>query len=138
MSTRLAEKLLEMLSPETRWLVEAEIERGGRSSDIRQIRDEPMNLTRQEIEALIDSLDAWERESAPSELVESQVAMLMEITVPPEQVAQAKADFAKVLNTRKQNHRTRKERSIMLKAKLLGMRDGLEADSFLNAASEGK
>lgn len=89
-------------------------------------------LTRQEIDVLIEALDSWECKDFAGEMV----AMIFGSAIP--KGSEARKEYEGVargeMEKRKAEAKIRKERSILLKAKLIQLRDSNEAGAFLQSA----
>lgn len=84
-------------------------------------------LSTQDINTLIEALDSWEHKDAMEELA----ATIAEKMVPIDKLGAASREFADGRKKRAADKVVRKERSIMLKAKLLRIRDGQSADALM-------
>lgn len=93
-------------------------------------------LTVKEYEILIDALDEWEDscDHNPTDLIgEALGALLGKAT--PEQQAKLKEKLDRKMAEHEMEHRSRKETSALLKAKLIGLKNSaliLEATSQIN------
>jgi hypothetical protein len=92
-------------------------------------------LTRQDLDDLIDAVEAWENSGDAGEMAADLMgAMLCRGDDPKMKAEVERATFERKREL-KAKKRIRKERSIMLRAKLLQIRDGVEADSLLADSS---
>lgn len=89
-------------------------------------------LTRKEINTLIDALEAWENKDMAGELISGMMeAMIFSNLedIPPE----AKSDIQRIKRDNKreleQRRIDRKEESLILKAKLLSIRQSIDSES---------
>ncbi len=95
-----------------------------------------MNLSKQELNTILEALEAWESKDLAGELIESILTAALgkssgqqsfiEQTMKP--MKAKRAEEAKV----------RKERSVLLRAKLIGIRDAMEVDQLFDEATSGK
>ena len=96
-----------------------------------------MELTKQDIQVLLEAIDVWIRKDFAGNLMGSLMGSLICGNNPKskaefeekEKELQAKAEAEK---------QCREEQAIGLKAKLLSLRDSLEADAFVESATQGK
>lgn len=84
-------------------------------------------LDHDDINVLIEALEAWEHKDAAAEVMSGFVSAML---------PHADERLAKMKRERESATRIRKERSVFLKAKLLTMRDGIEAEEFSRAATQ--
>jgi hypothetical protein len=89
-----------------------------------------MELTKQDYELLLQSLDSWEKDVGDGLGGTIMMAVIGD-RMPPEERAKAEAEINKKEQKRKAEMQHRKERCIMLKAKLLTLRDGMAAEEFI-------
>lgn len=90
-----------------------------------------MELTKQDIDVLIESLDCWEQKDFSGDLMSAILGGMIPMR-DPEMKAKYEADRAAEKVKGERDRKNRKERSIMLKAKLLSIRDSTEAAALLN------
>lgn len=91
------------------------------------------NLAGSEIELLMEALDAWEREPTGTRLM---VGMLsMGLASSEEQAEAAKQRCLEGMDEGATEVKGRKERVILLKAKLIGMRDAVEIDALCESVT---
>lgn len=91
-------------------------------------------LTREDIDVLIEATEAWESKDAAGELMGD---LLQGMLSRGDEKTLAEMKQRKMEETRKreQEKKLRKERSIILRAKLISLRDSMDADSLLKEAS---
>lgn len=92
-------------------------------------------LTRQDLDTLIEAVEAWEREDAFGDMMGD---MLTSLVCRDDPIAKAKIEEerAKQKIERDQKRTTKKERGIMLRAKLIQLRDSADADRLLADAAQ--
>jgi hypothetical protein len=92
-------------------------------------------LTRQDLDDLIDAVESWETAGQSGEMVAD---LLGAVIVSGDANPRTKAEIEKAAKERKRRYeiktRLRKDRSIMLRAKLIQIRDGVQADALLRDA----
>jgi transcriptional regulator of met regulon len=89
------------------------------------------DFTRDEIENLLEALDSWVQSLTSNSLL---IAMLgMGLSKDEESAKKRMDDFANDTDKRQQEVKTRSEQAILLKAKLLKMRDAVEAQEFVGS-----
>jgi hypothetical protein len=93
-------------------------------------------LTRQDFDTLLAAVEKWEQEDAAVEIMETMMDGMLKDNVPSAHEA-FRLRVAEQQRKRKQSACARKERGVMLRAKLLQMRDGLDADKFIDDAQKG-
>lgn len=97
-----------------------------------------MTLTREDLDVLIEATEAWESKDSFGDLFEGVLtAMIGPREDGPEREAWLRKQEALRADKNvaaEQAKRVRKERSIILRAKLIQMRDSVEADNFATAA----
>jgi len=84
-------------------------------------------LNNQKINTLIEALDSWECKDAVADILDKLLEQRIGAPLPPPEIVVMR-------KKREQDATIRKERSIMLKAKPLQMRDGLDAAQVFSAA----
>ena len=92
-----------------------------------------MELSRQDVSVLLEALDAWEVKDANGRMMGSLLGAMLSRN--DEERAKMKEMEDRENKKMEESMRIRKERAIILKAKLLQMRDGIEVDSLLNHSS---
>ncbi len=96
-----------------------------------------MNLTKQDFDALIESMDSWVDKDATGELMGMMLGGLASRGDP---VLAAKMEHEDKERRRKADaaRKIRKERCIVIQSKLIAMRDSLAAQSMSDEAMSGK
>lgn len=94
-----------------------------------------MDLTIDDINILIEAMDAWESRGSTGHLMGDLVGMMIANT--PEQKEQAKAERAEERIKREASSLHDKEISVLLKAKLIQMKDGLTLQEATEFTAEG-
>lgn len=91
-----------------------------------------MELTRQDLDVLIEAVEAWESKDLAGDMMESMLTSMM--CKSEQDVEKHKSEFEKRQEKRESARRVRKERSVVLRAKLIGLRDSMDADRVLSDA----
>lgn len=86
-------------------------------------------LSKQEIAVLLEALDCWDNKGSSELVLASVMGMVMARNDDERNRVQRERDDE--LKKFEGNQRVRRERSVILKAKLLGMRDNLDVDELL-------
>lgn len=87
-------------------------------------------LTRQDIDLLIESLDAWDHRHESGQLLMSMMGGLA--CRNDGDLERFKYEMERKHKQHELDNKVSRERSILLRAKLIQMRDSLDADSLLN------
>ena len=98
-----------------------------------------MELDRSDLDVLIEAVETWESSDALGEFMGDMVmAMVGPKDGPEREEWQRKREVERADRKRKQDDekRVRKERSILLRAKLIALRDGVEATAFAATARQ--
>lgn len=82
---------------------------------------------------MIDAVDAWEKRGGMGEMMGSLFGSM--VCKDDDSRAKWEAEQAKSREKAEQKARLDRERGIMLKAKLIQIRDGIDAHAFLEAAT---
>lgn len=88
-------------------------------------------LSRQDLDALIEAVEAWENKDDAGNIVESLMLSSMRIG----DIPGIKEEASRKAANRQAEKKIRKERSIILRAKLLQIRDSLAADELFSNTS---
>lgn len=88
-----------------------------------------MQLTNQDVNTLIEALDAWEQSGFAGQLMGDMFAGML--CKDESAMEKMKAERERSNAEYERKVRAKKERSIILKAKLLQLRDSIEVDSLL-------
>ena len=89
-----------------------------------------MELTEQELTLLIEATEAWENKDSGQEIMFSLLDSMVTDKMPPEKKAEVERERLERRRKAEADKKIRKERSIMLRAKLLQMRDALAAETL--------
>ena len=92
-----------------------------------------MELTRQDMDLLIEAVECWEKKDVEGSVVGSLLGAMFCRT--EEDKEHYKREQEKQKAERDRSSRTTKERSILLRSKLIAMRDSVDADRFLEASN---
>ena len=91
-----------------------------------------MSLTTQDYEVLIEALSAWEGRHC---MADSMLMMMKSgFCKTKEEAKESVATSQQEIEQKERERRPEKERSILLKAKLITLRDSLAADELLKAS----
>lgn len=88
------------------------------------------DLTKSDLNVLIEAMDSWESKHLPGMMMETILGGLLPKD-DPIAVAKYKAEAEARRRKDEDERRVRQERSILLKAKLIQLRDNADADAFL-------
>lgn len=87
-------------------------------------------LTREDIEVLMEAVEAWEVKDAAGEMMGDLMVGLLSRRNPDEKDAFEK-DMLRQKTERADKQRIRKERGVILRAKLIEIRDAMSIDKVL-------
>lgn len=87
------------------------------------------DLTKQDLEMLIEAVEAWESKDAAAQLMDSMLGSL--VCKNDEDRKRFEEKQEQKAMARNEHKKMRKERSIILRAKLIAMRDSANADKLL-------
>lgn len=87
-------------------------------------------LTRNELDILIESVDHWVEKDMVGGLLDGLLLSMIGKDAPEQSRRQMEMDRSAKEEERKAQKRLRKEQAIILKAKLLSIRDGIEAEEL--------
>ena len=96
-------------------------------------------LTHEDLDVLIDAVEAWESSGALGEFVGDMVGAFAGPKGGPERddwMRKREAERAARQAAKAGEKRLRKERSILLRAKLIALRDSVEAEAFARGAAQ--
>ena len=85
-------------------------------------------LTRQDLDVLIESMEAWENKDDFGGIIAGMFDEMLSEKSSPEKQLEMKLRREKENRDRQDKKLVRKERSIMLRAKLIALRDSIDAD----------
>jgi hypothetical protein len=91
-------------------------------------------LTRQDYDTLIEAVEAWEAKDFGSRLIGTMLGA-MACGKDDESREKFEADQEKQRVKSEAESRVRKERGVMLRSKLISLRDSADADALLSSAS---
>lgn len=91
------------------------------------------SLTADDLNVLIEAVEAWESKDFASEMMGDMVEAML-IGKDPESRAEYEAKSKQRKDDYKRNQRQRKDRSILLRAKLIQLRDAMDVDAFTLSA----
>ncbi len=90
------------------------------------------DLTRQDVDVLIEAMEAWERSGSEGQLMGSLMGSLL-CRGDEEAMAKMKKEQERSRREFEEKQRLRKERSVVLRAKLISLRDAANATAFLGS-----
>lgn len=94
-----------------------------------------MDLNREDLNILLDAVEVWEKQESNDALMTELVTAVLSPTGPdPEAKAQRHAEREARLRAGAEEHQLRKEQSILLRAKLIQMRDAADAAQMIDSA----
>jgi hypothetical protein len=91
-----------------------------------------MELTKQDLDVLIEAVESWESKDAAGEMAAEIMTAMISRSKEDYDLMQSKRSVEKA--SRERERRTRKDRSIVLRAKLIQIRDSIEASDFVDEA----
>lgn len=86
-----------------------------------------MELTKQDLDVMVEAVEAWEREPSSTSLLGDVMGAMFCRNEEEREAALREREKAK--RERDESMRVRKERSVLLRAKLIQMRDSMIAES---------
>ena len=90
------------------------------------------NLTAKELDVLVDALETWEHKESMGMLMDSIFSSMLTKDAPPEMVAEIKRKDEEDRQKYEREKRERKEISLMLRAKLVGIKQELLLQSAVD------
>ena len=88
-------------------------------------------LTRQDVDCLIDAVEAWEKSGNEGRMIGSLIGSMM--CRDDEQRKKVEQEFLAREEEGNRKAKTMKERGVLLRAKLIALRDSMDASSFLDS-----
>ncbi len=90
-----------------------------------------MNLTKQDVIVLMEAVESWETQSRTNDAMGLMIGALVARSA--DEHKEVQRCIEKTRRDEQQERQLRKERSIELLAKLLALRDSLDAESFVDS-----
>lgn len=88
-------------------------------------------LTKQDLDILIESIDEWVNKDFGSAIMSGLLTTILTKDAPPEVKAEMKMKDDEERQNQKAARKLREEQAIILKAKLLKIRDGIKAENII-------
>ncbi|WP_373649032.1 hypothetical protein [Schlesneria sp. DSM 10557] len=85
-----------------------------------------MNLTREDIALLFDAVERWEQRDGTGRMMSSMFGSIL-TKDDPEAKAKFNEEMERIQRQQDLEDRTKKERGVMLRAKLIALRDSMDA-----------
>lgn len=93
------------------------------------------SFTVQELDVLFEAVEQWERGNPTEGMAEAMMAHLMTDKVPEEVRVKMEADMRKNAQKREEAERMRKERGVLLRAKLVMIKQAMAVQKFCEEGS---
>lgn len=93
-------------------------------------------LTRQDYDVLLEAMEAWEQKDAGQQIMSAMLNNVLSKGAPPHEKERMERETREENSRRLQDAKTRKERSVVLRAKIIAIRDSIDADRIFEEAKK--